>query len=80
MFHAIIRTDQDAFHLIGDLDAYAWQTLQQHVRSARREHDDVRLRLALDPLSHQAMPRHMRRWVRRLIDTGIIVEVVDTSD
>jgi hypothetical protein len=77
MFHAVIRTDRDAFHLIADCDAYGLETLQQHVRSARKQTDDVSLRLSLDALNEPGLSQRMRRWLQRLAHAGVIVEIVD---
>jgi hypothetical protein len=77
MFHAVIRTDRDAFHLIADCDAYGLETLQQHVRSARHQTDAVSLQLSLDALNEPGLSQRMRRWLQRLAHAGVIVEIVD---
>lgn len=76
MLYAEIRTSRDAFHFIGEVSGYNMQTLQQHVRQSVREEGGVRIRLEIQPEDRNAFTRHTRRWLSRLENAGVPVEVV----
>ncbi len=76
MLYAEIRTSRDAFHFIGEVSGYNIETLQQHVRQSLREEGSVRLRLEIQPEDRNAFTRYTRRWLSRLENAGVPVEVM----
>jgi hypothetical protein len=75
MLHAVIRTRHEAFHFFAEPDAYNLETLQQHVRGARRESGGVRLEISFDPPSGPEVVRRITRWLHRLSRIGVAVEL-----
>ncbi len=66
MFCATIETDRDSLHFIAELDAYNIETLQQYIRSSKRESTSVRLRFEISEGDKRAFVLHARRWLLRL--------------
>jgi hypothetical protein len=75
MFHATVRTDRDTLHLIGELDPYSVETLQQQVRGARRDGENIRLLIEIESRDETTFASYARRWLRRLESCGVEVEV-----
>jgi hypothetical protein len=75
MLHAVIRTDNDAFHFFGEVSGYNVQTLQQHVRHTVREAGAVRLQFKIDPEDQEVFRASTARWLSQLASDGTVVEV-----
>jgi hypothetical protein len=75
MLYAEIRTPRDAFHFFGEVSGYNMQTLQQHVRQSMREEGGLRLRLEIQPEDRSAFKRYTTRWLARLENAGVPVQV-----
>jgi hypothetical protein len=76
MFHAVIRDQGGALHLIADVDPYNLETLRQHVAQSMREAPPVHLRIDVQQDQHQALDARLRRWVKRITRSGAEVEIV----
>jgi hypothetical protein len=75
MLHAVIRTRNEAFHFFAEPDLYNLETLQQHVRGARRDSRQVKLEISFDPPSGPDIARRVNRWLHRLSRVGVSVEL-----
>lgn len=77
MFHASVETERDTFHFIAELDPYNLETLQQYVRSLRRESGLVRLRFEIGEGDKRAFILFARSWLKRLQrDAGVDVHLI----
>ena len=75
MFHARIRTPNDVFHLIAEVNSYNLQTLRQHLRQSLREDGSLQISVLLDPGDQRAFARYTSRWLPKMIETGAQVAV-----
>ncbi len=77
MFHATIRTSRDALHIIGEVDPYNLQTLQQHVRGASRDANRgaVYLLIQVNTRDGPEFARYAQPWLQRLKSRGVRVDV-----
>jgi len=75
MLHARIRTGRDAFHFIGEVNAYNLQTLRQHVQQSLRECTDLTLSMRIDLPDQRAFERYTAAWLPALIEGGTAVEL-----
>ncbi|MGH7787353.1 MAG: hypothetical protein ACRERC_10835 [Candidatus Binatia bacterium] len=75
MLHAVIRTSEEAFHFISEPNFYNLETLQLHMRGARKDASDVRLQISLDSPAPPQFTRRIRRWLGRLSRLGVAVEL-----
>jgi hypothetical protein len=75
MLHAVIFSEQEAFHLSAEVDGYNMQELGQHVRNAARPGRRVRVQVEIEPEDELAFARHTRGWLAGLRTVGERVEV-----
>jgi hypothetical protein len=73
MMHAVIRTDRDAFHFFGEVNAYNIQTLRYYVRWPAKDAGAVRLRLHVDAADRKALESYGLQWLSKL--PGTVVEI-----
>lgn len=76
MFQAHIQSGQTAVHLRGDMDAYNLEALQGFAHKAHRDAGPVHLKLCIDPCDRDAFEQQSNRWLRHLVASGTVVEVV----
>jgi hypothetical protein len=80
MLHATIRTSREALHFIGAVSPYSLRTLQQYMREARRDEQEVRLCVELEAADEREFSRHAQRWLGHLRRRGVQVDIdVDRS-
>jgi len=79
MLHATIHGGQETLHFFGEVAPYNLQTLQQYVRSLRRDHDRLSLRVEVDAGDESDFHRYAGRWLRRLSGRGVRVDVEAVS-
>jgi hypothetical protein len=75
MLHARIRTADDAFHFIAEVNSYNLQTLRQHLRQSLREGAQVQLSLHVDAPDELEFARYTAGWLPELIEAGIVVDM-----
>lgn len=75
MFHAVVRSGNDALHFIAEIDGYNLQTLQQYVRGAVEESGTAELFVEVDSPEQAGWERQTRRWLSRLCRNGVQVHV-----
>jgi len=75
MLHAVIQTDNDAFHFFGEVNGYNMQTLRQHVCQTMREVGSVRLLVRIDPTDREAFKTLGRKWLSNVSETIVEVSV-----
>jgi hypothetical protein len=80
MLHAVIRTQRDdALHFLGEVNSYNLQTLQFYVRDTAAEGAPVRVQVEISAEDQPAFEQHARRWLRRLADRGISLDLRVTT-
>jgi hypothetical protein len=77
MFHALIRSQQGALHIIGEVDGYSLEALRDQIASARREGSlsPVDLQIGVDEEQRDELERRTRRWVKNLLQAGATVTI-----
>lgn len=75
MLHAVIRSDHDALHFIGEVNLYNLETVEQHVRSYLKEGDRLELRFEVDPKDRRRFEQQAGPFLSRYTSSGIPVEV-----
>jgi hypothetical protein len=75
MLHAVIQTDNDAFHFFGEVNGYNMQTLRQHVCQTTKEVGPVRLLLRIDPNDQEAFKTLGRKWLSNVSETIVEISV-----
>jgi hypothetical protein len=75
MLHAVIQSDRDAFHFIGEVSAYNLQTLRQHVRQTAKEDGAVQLWVEIDPGDVRTFERYADKWLSGLARVETVIEV-----
>jgi hypothetical protein len=73
--YAVIRTDHDALHFIGKLDAYNVESLREHARAMRRDRDAVEAWISIDPAERRGLGSIADRWFAGFEADGIHVEL-----
>jgi hypothetical protein len=75
MLHAVIRSDQCAFHFFAEASAGNLTILGQHVRQACRETVGLRLHIEMDAAEQSAFRQDSRGWLPTLVQLGMPVDV-----
>lgn len=75
MLHAVIRSDQGAVHVIGDISEYNLETLVEHARYSLAHGEAVSMTVEVDPGERELFLIQSQRWMRRLTRSGVQVDV-----
>jgi len=70
MLHAVIRSEDTAFHFSAEVDSYNLQMLLQHIRHATSRGRRVQLQIEIDREDELAFAKHTRRWLRGMRAAG----------
>jgi hypothetical protein len=73
--YAVIRTDHDALHFIGKLDAYNVESLREHARAMRRDRDAVEAWISVDPAERRGLGSIADRWFAGFEADGVRVQL-----
>jgi len=73
--YAVIRSDHDALHFIGRLDAYNVESLREHARAMRRERTAVEAWISIDPAERRDLGSVADRWLAGFEADGVRVEL-----
>jgi hypothetical protein len=73
--YAVIRTDHDALHFIGKLDAYNVESLREHARAMRRDRSAVVAWISIDPAERRGLGSVADRWFAGFEADGVRVEL-----
>jgi hypothetical protein len=75
MLHAVIRSEQGAVHVIGDISEYNLETLVEHARYSLAHGEAVTMKVEVDPGERDLFLAQSQRWMRRLSRSGVQVDV-----
>ena len=75
MLHAVIRSEQGAVHVIGDISEHNLETLLEHARYSLAHGEAVSMKVEVDAGEHELFLMQSQRWMRRLTRSGVQVDV-----
>ena len=75
MLHAVIRSEQGAVHVIGDISEYNLETLVEHARYSLAHGETVSMKVEIDVGERDLFLERSQRWIRRLTRSGVQIDV-----